>query len=528
MGHPDRIGRLIVAMALMGWPAAGAAEQFDPRLAVRTNWTANLAKLTPLAVLDGDVLYMQWSGMAVIEPAIAAYDVTRREVLWRHPTEAGEINTIYLGPSCLVYFHNYGYARWLDRQNGGVLATVEFPTSNTPGAFSGDRVLVGERFLHDLHTGVRVGEVNDLSPFAWDFGPRSFLDCAPHEDAGKLLWVLRELDRTTGQPLRRIEFAPPASEEPGPFRGTFHVAGNASGCSFVLMYGDSTAPPCCVELATGAVTWLNEIALPVQQLLEVDGYLLVRSAGREPRLALPRPNQLHALDLQTGQLAWQTEIPPFAPVVLVGRDGQTLGPLADATPTFVDPLYLQVDTGAISTREAGPSATDRVAWQIGRSQIPVELRTFGDVSVNQSITGNTGPAGNPGGSVLWVWHAWKTNTGELVWRQVMNSGPNCTWINDVSPQPELIALTYAREMAVMEAHSGKRLLSINASDLGLKDNYYSRPADVVRNAAQAEATSEQLFLMHMLEHELTPILLVVLLASMWLWLHIRKPSPREK
>jgi hypothetical protein len=511
----QHISTIAVVAAL--WEMAALFASDGAALARRTATSPNSETQKPLAVLDGDKLYVHWPAATALTPATTAYDLARQQVLWTHTTESGDGNTLYVGRNSVISDPGDGSVYWLDRKTGRVLATAKRPKGDSWVLVAGDRVMIDRSQLYDTETGAALGAIKDINPYSWKLSADHLVDCLFRQEEGRPIWMLREFDRTTGELLRTINLAPNVEDKSTPIEGNSFIEHAEHGYVLSHLYESGVGQRCWVELATGRVVWLESSSFAAV----FADRLFCRS--RDPASDPSKQGHifLHALDLATGEPLWKVQIPPTAPLILVGRNEYPLERPRGPSSAFIPPLYVDVDTGEVSTRPAHPTPLDRLAWQIGPFTLREDPRAFGDITVMETTPTST--------AVMGSWYGWNTSTGDQVWSMRLDV-EFATWLADMSANPRFIVLAAPREMQVVDLATGKKLVTLDPTVFGLTENI-SRPLKSASADSEGTAVDNNAGRVPMkawFDNLLTPVLFIIVLALAWLWMRTRPPSPRER
>lgn len=333
------------------------------------------AAAVPLATIDGDDVLTAWGPNIVNTPGLALSRCSTGETLWTLTAESGEWLTGYLLEehvllSRFVPGADTAELQWLDRTSGEVqhVETIAHDSNSTILRLHKTVLFAGRNEVFDLRTGQRRGtlpeELSYLNAFESQgklYGGWSPTATAPGEYV--------EIDLESLKISRRWNLQPQFQER-------------------------------------GLANHFRPILCERQMLV-----LLLSIGAGQP--SVPMTRTVVAVDLEQGQIVWQTEVPAFAPL-LFADDLSALRGDEPLPPDLTErPLILDLRTGEHRLGQRPLEHADLIHWG---TQVPAHLqgiRVVDDVTVfhlvregDDLLTG-LDPIGRP------VWSFTETMLGSI-------------------------------------------------------------------------------------------------------------------
>jgi hypothetical protein len=464
---PPRCRVLICLALLLNATVFGLAqEEPDPRRAERRQGTPG-AESKPLGMLDGERLFLHWPYRLASDASVVAYDVARREVLWTYPTGEAIVDWMYLTPTCVVVWQKESDKEnrltWLDRIHGQVVhEAVNVPEWSRHSIRDG---LLQTRAsppyeLYDLSTGKQFFDLSKLDSTNW-YWDRKHILCFVRHSGPPAKWILRQFDPATGEPLREIDVIPELTDdvdEPLPGISISHVI---DGQAFVFLHGEPKHRYQFIDLATGDVCWQGDRGRYYSVVETIPNGVILSDFTRLASNTNPKSQTRIAIELPSGRPLWKVELPPQAQYQLVDAAGQPLRPATSASNSLVLPFVIDVSTGRVTTPPRGPTLLDQFAWHADPFTLSAEIRRYGDVTVGACVITE------PGGLAS-TFYGWQPDRVETLWQREPSFTPP-TWLADVHPSPQFVALAVEQGVQILDTRTGEDIVRLTAKDVGLQE-----------------------------------------------------------
>jgi len=398
----------------------------------------------PQVVVRGDYALSGWSSDLVFTPGLSVLRLSTGEALWKELAEPGDTLTAWLRGSTV--FIERGGARtagricqWRDLETGALRKWVSVTAdSGLSVSLLQTVAIIVPRDVYDLESGEYLGRLSDE------------FDVQLMEFRGQI-YAYSQNARGDGQ--REL------------------VAADLSDLSKVQRWDLSAVLP-------------EDRAWAYRPVI-TDGRWFVFSGPSEgwSGISLSReqiaPQSLVAMDLERGELAWQREVPRYAPLRFIHATDDSQETAMDVQTIPVQPLTIDWSSGRLIPDAAPRNSADRIAWVTGALQ-RMRTRQLGDLSVLHFVSGDQEQLVGLDATGVPVWHRGLRSMSAL-----QDQAVEGFTVRLPETGPYAVALA-GGSFEILDLHTGETVRSVSPEALGFNRRRAVSPA-----AGQASAESGQ-------------------------------------